>query len=240
LTEAQRREALRGELLRRVVAAQEAERQRIARELHDETGQSLTAIGLGLRGVRQSYSNDPEKASLNLRNLEGMAVSSLQELQRLIADLRPSHLDELGLPAALRWYAGELHARTELEVEVEISGAPRPITGAAKTALFRVAQEALTNVVKHAQATCVLVRLEFQDDSISLAVKDDGRGFQYQSSLDSNYTAWGLLGMRERASLLGGSFSVDTYPGAGTTVLVSLPYQEEGEVEYDHSLAAGG
>ena len=114
LQEAQRREALRGELLRQVVSAQEAERQRIARELHDATGQSLTAIGLGLRGVSNTLRLDTDKAAENLRQLEGLVARSLDELQRLIADLRPSHLDDLGLPAALRWYAGEVQSRVPL------------------------------------------------------------------------------------------------------------------------------
>ncbi|MBC8254518.1 MAG: hypothetical protein H8E35_10825, partial [Ardenticatenia bacterium] len=111
LHEAQRKEALRGELLRRVVAAQEAERQRIARELHDETGQALTALGLGLRGVSSALRQDEDRAASNLRQLEGMAVRSLDELRRLLDDLRPSHLDDLGLAAAIRWYVGELQER---------------------------------------------------------------------------------------------------------------------------------
>jgi signal transduction histidine kinase len=241
LDEARQREALRGELLKRVVAAQEAERQRIARELHDETGQALTAIGLGLRGVGANLRTDLEKSAQNLKNLERLAVSSLEELQHLISDLRPSHLDELGLLAALRWYASELRGRVDLDVQVEVQGAPHPISKAANTALFRVAQEALTNVVKHAHADCASVRLVFNEASVTLEVDDNGRGFDYEKASRANHTAWGLLGMRERASLLGGNFSLDSRLGTGTSVKVTLPYLEGGVAEDgDDSTAPGG
>jgi signal transduction histidine kinase len=155
LEEAQRREVVHRELLRRVVGAQEAERQRVARELHDETGQSLTALGLGLRGVTNILRQDADKAENNLRMLEGLVARSLDELQRLISDLRPSHLDDLGLPAALRWYTNEIQNRLPLKVNVEISGEPRELPAELKTAIFRVAQEALTNVIKHSDASNV-------------------------------------------------------------------------------------
>jgi signal transduction histidine kinase len=174
--EAERREALRGELYRRVVGAQETERQRIARELHDETGQSLTAIGMGMRAVGGTLRTDPEKASQRLRELENLVDRSLNELQRLIADLRPSHLDDLGLPAALRWYAGEVQTRTTLTIVVEVFGEPRPLPGAVNTALFRIAQEALTNVVRHAEAHSARVRLRFGETGIDLQITDDAEG----------------------------------------------------------------
>jgi signal transduction histidine kinase len=122
LTEAQQREELRGELLKRVVAAQEAERQRVGRELHDETGQALTAIGLGLRGAGSSLRQDVDKAAQTLRQLEDLVNASLTELQHLISDLRPSHLDDLGLDSTLRWYAGEVETRVPLKVHVDIKG----------------------------------------------------------------------------------------------------------------------
>ena len=116
LRESQQREALRGELFRRVVAAQESERQRMARDLHDETGQALTAIGLGLRGLESRLGRDPQQAVLTLQELQGLTADSLKELQNLMADLRPSHLDDLGLPAALRWYATKIEERAPLKV----------------------------------------------------------------------------------------------------------------------------
>ena len=223
LHEAQRREALRGELLRQVVSAQEAERQRIARELHDATGQSLTAIGLGLRGISNTLRQDTDKAAENLRQLEGLVARSLDELQRLIADLRPSHLDDLGLPAALRWYAGEVQSRVPLNVAVEINGEPRPIDPAANTALFRVAQEALTNVMKHAEATKAAVRLSYLPSVVMLQVEDDGCGFDVRAQ--AQRPAWGLLGMEERAALLGGYLAVQSQPGHGARIEMMIPYQ---------------
>jgi signal transduction histidine kinase len=222
LEEAERREALRGELLRQVVAAQEAERQRIARELHDATGQSLTALGLGLRGVATSLGEAPLPVRGKLRQLEQLAAGALDELRRLIADLRPSHLDDLGLPAALRWYAREVNQRSGLDVQVELCGDQRPLPTQMKIALFRVAQEALTNVVKHSGAAHARVLLTYGGQDATLAVEDDGVGFD-EAAQRPNRPAWGLLGMRERAELLGGHFQVDSVPGQGTRVTVVIP-----------------
>ncbi len=228
LQEAEKREALRGDLLRRVVAAQEAERQRIARELHDETGQELTAIGLGLRGVSRILAQNSELAAHNLRQLEELVARSLDELQRLIANLRPSHLDDLGLPAALRWWAGETQKLTTLNVTVEVVGQERPLASPVKTAIFRIAQEALTNVIKHAQAQNVAITLAYNRADVSIQVQDDGWGFDVERALsDERRQSWGLLGMRERASLLGGQFILDSRPGRGTRILVVIPYQTE-------------
>jgi signal transduction histidine kinase len=238
LHEAQRREALRGELLKQIVSAQEAERQRIARELHDATGQSLTAIGLGLRGISNTFRQDTDKAAENLRQLEGLVARSLDELQHLIADLRPSHLDDLGLPAALRWYAGEIQSRVPLSITVDINGEPCPIDSAANTALFRVAQEALTNVVKHAQATNVTVRLSYLPSMVMLQVEDDGCGFDVL--IQARRPAWGLLGMEERATLLGGHVAVKSQPGHGARIEMMIPYHPKPEVSDDDTAVARG
>ncbi|HLF27635.1 MAG TPA: sensor histidine kinase [Anaerolineae bacterium] len=227
LQEAERREALRGELLGRVVAAQETERQRIARELHDETGQALTAIGLGLRGVSTTLRQDADRAASNLRQLEGLVAHSLDELQRLITDLRPSHLDDLGLPAALRWYAAEVQQRVPLQVGVEVTGEQREIAPALKTALFRVAQEALTNVIRHAQADHAKVRLDYGPEAVTLQVEDDGRGFDIEAAANAHRPAWGLMGMEERTALVGGQLRLRSRLGAGTQVEVTLPYQDQ-------------
>ena len=240
LQEAQRREALRGELLRRVVEAQETERQRVGRELHDETGQALTAIGLGLRGIAGTIRQDVEKATTNLRQLERLIDHSLNELQRLITDLRPSHLDDLGLPAALRWYAGEVQSRSSLQVSVEVVGESRPLATEMKTTLFRIAQEALTNVVRHANADQVHLHLICGEETVSMQIEDDGCGFNLSDIAIAKRPAWGLEGMRERAALLGGEFSLKSAPRKGTRVEVVLPYAQKTEVNSDHSPASGG
>jgi signal transduction histidine kinase len=238
LHEAQRREALRGELLKQIVSAQEAERQRIARELHDVTGQSLTAIGLGLRGISHTLRQDTDKAAENVRQLEGFVARTLDELQHLIADLRPSHLDDLGLPAALRWYAGEVQNRVPLSITVDINGEPCPIDPAANTALFRVAQEALTNVVKHAQATKATVRLSYLPNVVILQVEDDGCGFDVRAQ--TQRPAWGLLGMEERATLLGGHVTIQSQPGRGAQIEMMIPYHPKPEVSDDDAAVARG
>jgi signal transduction histidine kinase len=223
LKEAEQRETLRGELLRQVVAAQEAERQRIARELHDETGQSLTALGLGLRGVGTYLRTDVDKAAHNLRQMEGMAAQSLDELRRLIDDLRPSHLDDLGLPAALRWYASEVEGRSELKIHVEAPTGPCVLPLQIKTALFRVAQEALTNIIKHAEAENAWIKVQRGDWDVWLEVWDDGKGFDQSQLGTRERSAWGLLGMRERVALCGGQFDLETALGQGTKISVAVP-----------------
>ncbi len=247
LEEAQRREALRGELLRRVVEAQEAERQRIARELHDETGQALSAAGLGLRGVSSMLCKDVDRASKNLHQLEELVARSLEELQHLIADLRPSHLDDLGLPATLRWWAGEIEKRGTLKVKVEVMGEERALSGPVRLALFRVAQEAVNNVIKHANATTTLIMMYYESNEITLRIEDNGCGFNVdnQNGNGEERPSWGLLGMNERASLLGGRFTVESMPGAGTNVLVTIPYHQldrtdqQSEVFNDHTVITG-
>jgi signal transduction histidine kinase len=238
LREAQRREALRGDLLRRIVAAQESERQRIARELHDETGQALTAIGLGLRGVATTVRQDVDKAALHLRQLEGLVATSLDELQRVIADLRPSHLDDLGLAAALRWYTGEVERRTSLNIDFEVKGDREELPMEVVTALFRVTQEALNNIVKHAEAQHASVYLIYGDEAAKVFVVDDGCGFDLKRQIGDRQS-WGLEGMRERASLIGGELDIYSKPGKGTQVEVTIPYiQPELEDEDDEDTVA--
>jgi signal transduction histidine kinase len=228
LKEAKQRETMRGELFKRVVAAQESERQRIARELHDETGQSLTAIGMGLRGLTSSLKTSTlERARQNLHELELLTTHSLDELQRLITDLRPSHLDDLGLSSALRWFANSLQERVKLVIHVEIRGEEISIASPVKIALFRITQEALTNVVKHAQANSARVVLKYADDSVHVRVTDDGHGFDMEAAGSSKRVSWGLKGMEERTSLLGGKFKVHSRPGEGTIIEVSIPYLQE-------------
>jgi signal transduction histidine kinase len=232
LEEARRREELRGELLRRVVAAQEAERQRIARELHDATGQSLTAIGLGLSSVLSSFQRrEAEQVEQRVHELLDLNSKTLDELRHLIADLRPSHLDDLGLPSTLRWYARDVQQRVPFAIHVELQGDERPLASAVNTALFRVAQEALTNIIKYAQARTAWIRLRYTAEEVKLQVEDDGIGFDTSTELLSRRSSWGLLGMQERAELLGGRFELSSNPGRGTCVEVIIPYQLQSEPE---------
>lgn len=242
LKESQQREVLRGELFRRIVAAQESERQRIARDLHDETGQSLTAIGLGLRGLESRMTRDPTQAAATLHELQTLTADSLQELQRLMTDLRPSHLDDLGLSAALRWYAGKLEERYPLRISVEIGGDERPLDDAAKIATFRIVQEALNNVLKHSEARHASIHLDFTEKGMRAAVRDDGCGFdlkRLQAIQSSSRPSLGLAGMQERAALLGGMVEVQSKPGQGTLVEAFIPYHGESEGEDADPAATG-
>ncbi|MBN2385837.1 MAG: sensor histidine kinase [Anaerolineales bacterium] len=248
LREAEQREALRGEMVKRVIDAQESERQRIARELHDETGQALTAIGLGLRGLTTALQSarprkgtaGPSRADQTLHQLQNLTAHSLTELQRLIADLRPSHLDDLGLHSALRWYSHDLGERAAIKVEVEFKGEERELPPQVKTALFRISQEALTNAVKHALADHVRVTLYYAPETVSLRITDDGQGFDLPAARLSQRISWGLKNMEERATLLGGRFTIRSRPGQGTTVEISIPIQAPQEENDDDPSAAGG
>jgi signal transduction histidine kinase len=235
-------------LFGRVVAAQEAERQRIARDLHDETGQSLTAIGMGLRGLSGRLSSRNKEALGMLHKLETLTADSLKELQLLISDLRPSHLDDLGLSAALRWYAGRIQEHSTIGVRVDIIGEECDLDAAAKIAIFRIIQESLNNIIKHAHATHANIYLRFEEKNVRINVRDNGIGFDLERAKQQRASrpSLGLAGMQERAALLGGTVSVQSRPGLGTEVEALIPYQhsEAGfhrlEVKDDHTNTTGG
>ena len=233
---AQEREKRLGELLHQVVEAQEMERQRIARELHDATGQSLTAVALGLRGVESTLANNPAKAVAQLQELKVYSTDALGELRHIIADLRPSQLDDLGLVAALQWYVQEFEKRYRASAEFVLEGERRRLPQEYEIVLFRIAQEALTNIGKHAHASKASVRLEFEPGQIRLTICDNGRGFDPEKALRERRPAgWGLVGMQERALLLGGNFQIDSNPGEGTCIQVTAPLFLEVENVQDSS-----
>lgn len=228
LEESQHREAMRGELFRRVVAAQESERQRIARDLHDETGQSLTAIGMGLRGLSGKVARNKEALG-TLQKLESLTADSLKELQRLISDLRPSHLDDLGLPAALRWYTGRIQEHASVSIRVDIHGEEQELDEAIKITIFRIIQEALNNIIKHSQASNVNIHLRYEEKKVRISIQDNGIGFDpdHVQQRRTSRPSLGLAGMEERAALLGGNVSIQSRPGYGTEVEAVIPYREK-------------
>ena len=227
--EVQEREALRGELYRRIVSAQERERQRIARELHDGTGQMLTGLGLGLKAASERVHDDPEQASQQLVELKNLNAHALQELRDLISDLRPSILDDLGLVPALQAQVKEFQARTGVDAGLMADGHRRRLPSEIETVIFRIVQESLTNVAKHANARHVLVRLIFDLSAVQLIVTDDGCGFDPEEALSAGggeRRAWGLLGIQERITLVGGGCEIVSQPGKGTTVRAWAPIDE--------------
>lgn len=218
--------------LHQVVNAQESERQRVARELHDATGQSLTAVALGLRGLEtalEAGSTPAAALSAQVRELKNFSTNAIGELRQIIADLRPSLLDDMGLVAALEWYVQNFQQRQNLTARLTVAGASRRLPPEVETVLFRIAQEALTNVAKHARASQVSVQLKMTPAEVILVIEDDGVGFDARKLLASNAsrTAWGLLGIQERTILMGGDCSIIATPGHGTLVEVKLPVLQE-------------
>jgi len=229
--ERQERERWRGYYLQRIMSAQEEERKRIARELHDETEQALASLMVGLRNVEEA--STPDEMSHRLNDLRNIAASTLESVRRLALELRPSALDDLGLEAALRRHVQDYMARFKIQVEPQVNGLEkRRLSSEIETAVYRIVQEALTNVAKYAQAQHVSIVLEIRetggDDSreqLSLIVEDDGRGFDVENMLRSSIAEdrLGVYGMRERAELLGGTLTVESQEQGGTTVYVRIP-----------------
>jgi signal transduction histidine kinase len=219
LAEQERLIGLRAELLHRTVQAQELERQRIAYELHDETGQTLTTLGLGLRSLAHTIPDDPEKSLQKVKKLEEVATVGIANLQRMVYGLHPPQLDELGLMAALRWYAQEVNERADLNVTVTGSGNVEQIPDEVRLVLFRIAQEAITNTIRHAQASQVDVNVDVSQSEVSLVISDNGKGFNVDAVLGgSELNCLGLLGMIERATLIGGDCRILSSPGHGVTI----------------------
>jgi signal transduction histidine kinase len=204
------------EAMRRVVAGQELERTRLARELHDETGQALTSILLGLRTLQEA--TNPEAALENVREL---VVSTLQDVRRLAIELRPSALDDYGLVPALERLTATVSEQGGPVVDIEAQLGDTRLPGEVETALYRIVQEALTNAMKHAEAGSVSVTLTRTQDSVTVVIEDDGRGIEPTRG-DSD-SGLGLAGMRERLALLNGRLRIESSPDAGTTVVAEVP-----------------
>jgi signal transduction histidine kinase len=227
--DAQEHEKRLGDLLHQVVDAQEAERQRIALELHDATGQSLTAVALGLRGVEAMLQDDPTKVSQQIGELRKFSTDALGELRRIISDLRPSQLDDLGLVAAIQWYVQEFEKLYKIPTRFTREGDDR-LVSEYESVLFRIIQEGLTNVAKHARASQASIHLDLNPPEVVLTIQDDGQGFDLDRVLQSDRpVGWGLMGIQERALLLGGHCDIDSSPGEGSLIRVRAPLVTERE-----------
>ena len=204
--------------LRRAVTAQELERRRLARELHDETGQALTSILLGLRTLERASGREARDEAL--ADLRQLVVSTLHEVRRLAVELRPTALDDFGLVPALRRLGESTREATGLDVQVEAWLGRERLASEVETAVYRFVQEALTNVAKHACAHRVSVVLTRKNGSVSVVIEDDGKGFDTAAGTGDGL---GLIGMRERVQLLDGRLSVESSAGTGTTLVLELP-----------------
>jgi signal transduction histidine kinase len=207
-------------LLHYTVAAQEEERARIARELHDETAQLLTAISLNLATLRSQPLHGKDNQKL-LERLQELSRQMSHGIYRLVHDLRPAQLDDLGLVAALRYLADETKQRLNLAVVVNVFGSQQRLDRLVETVFFRVAQEALTNVARHAQVQEALVNLIYEEQQVILQVIDRGTGFDLLASKPED--GWGLAGMRERADSIDGVLKVISSPNSGTMVELTVP-----------------
>ena len=204
--------------VRRVVEAQELERARLARELHDETGQALTSILLGLKSLDDRAVEDGDRAAVS--ELRELVVSTLQNVRRLAVELRPATLDDFGLVPAIERLRDVVEEQRGISVDVGSNLADARLPPEMETALYRIVQEAFTNVLKHAAASRVSVRLDRGADALTLTVHDDGKGFDPTMVREGSL---GLVGMHERVALLGGHLTIESSEDAGTMVKAKVP-----------------
>jgi signal transduction histidine kinase len=210
-------ERVERDTMRRTVAAQEAERRRLARELHDETGQALTSILLGLGGLEDTIADDTARAAV--AGVRDLVVRTLQDVRQLAVELRPKVLDDFGLVPALERLTQTLAEQTGLDLEL-LARIDDRLPEETETALYRIVQEALTNIVKHASAEHVSIVLGKGERMVTVLIEDDGRGFDPATTREDGF---GLAGMRERVALLGGTLKLESRKNAGTTIKVEVP-----------------
>ena len=226
-SESKQKEELRGQLLSSIISAQEEERKRISRELHDESGQTLTAAIMNVEAIESLV---PAKESVLREKIQGVKAlisHTLEDIRRMTHDLRPMALDDLGLASAIRAYSKNRLEAIGIQVQFDSKGlnASRRLSPAIETALFRIIQEAANNIVKHADAHKVGIHLSVENEIIKATVEDDGKGFEPDSvfASGSSRQSLGLLGIKERVALLGGSFTIRSRRHQGTRLIVEIP-----------------
>ena len=214
------------ELLGKVMTAQEEERTRLARELHDAIGQSLTAIIMTTAIVEKSLPPGYPRSRQKLAKVRSIAAQALKDLRNLIYDLRPETLDDLGLGLALRTQAQKHLEPAGVKVQLKTSGLKERLPPEMEIVIFRVVQEAITNIARHAQASEAHISLTLKTDRLMVRVEDDGVGFDPDYIMNGERQAWGLRGMEERITLLGGKFYIGSKPGSGTLLLAEVPLEQ--------------
>jgi signal transduction histidine kinase len=208
-------------LAARLQLVREEERTSVAREIHDELGQACTAIKMDLALIGRKATKRQTQLQTKVLSAMQLADNMISSLRRIASELRPGTLDDLGLTAALEWQAQEFQSRTGIQCNVILPHEPLTLDPERSTAIFRIFQESLTNVARHAQATRVVARLEAKADALILEVRDNGKGFNAQEPRARR--SLGLVGMQERALLLNGELNVEGVPGAGTTMTLRIP-----------------
>lgn len=225
------KERLRGELLSRLIHAHEEERFRIARELHDQVSQSLTGLTMSLTAAEETGITDPARARAVVGSIRDVAEGTLEEVRKIIFDLRPTLLDDLGLIPAVRHYARTLLEAQGMEVRFQAAGfGQQRLPSAVETTVFRVGQEAITNVARHSHARVVTIGVTLSDGVVRLEVADDGVGFDAAAlRASTGRRRLGIAGMEERVTLLGGVLEIRSSPGMGTTVTMTVPVAGAGQ-----------
>ncbi|UOF92073.1 PAS domain-containing sensor histidine kinase [Fodinisporobacter ferrooxydans] len=215
-----------------VIQAQEEERKRVSRDLHDGVGQALYSIVIGLQLLQNQVVNEDVKNYLE--DVHQMTIRALEEVKSLAVELRPSALDDLGLIPAIRSYSKRFEQTFGIETELEVSGPMRRYASSVETALYRICQEAMTNAVKYADTDKIHIRLRDEGHLLELQIADKGQGFDV-NQIEIQGTGLGLYGMSERAHLLGGQLDIQSSIGEGTCISVSVPLSERGEPIYENS-----
>jgi two-component system sensor histidine kinase UhpB len=209
------------QLPRQILQAQEAERHRLARDLHDEAAQALTSLLVHLRLLERAHT--PEEAQGRVHELRQLTAQALEEVRRVALDLRPTILDDLGLGPALAWRVDELNKVDGMNATIQITGLDDRLPREIELVLYRVGQEALSNVARHARATQVTVWLQRQPDGVMLTIADNGRGFDPTAPRCDDGHGLGLLGMRERLGMIGGELQIRSTAGQGTEIVACAP-----------------
>ena len=223
--ELEHKEELRGEVLQEAILAQEEERKRIARELHDQTSQVLTGASAMIEASIAGLPWGTEEVKTRLKETRLSLTNMLVDVRNIIYELRPTMLDDLGLVAAARWHAEEYLERAGVKAHVETKGRKRKLPTKTETALFRILQESTTNIVKHAKAKNARIKLEFRKNLFILSIEDDGKGFDLKKQTTARHKkrGMGLPNMRERVEILDGHFTIESQRGDGTRITVSIP-----------------
>ncbi len=228
--EVQRKEKIRGELLQELLSIQEEERKRIARELHDETSQVLASLTASLEAAAGMLPGNVDKSKALVKKAQALSVDILDEINRLIYELRPALLDDWGLMAAVKWLADNRLGAAGVEVNFKTVGRERRLQPQLEATLFRVIQEAVNNIARHAQAKHASISLRFMKKAVEVRIGDDGRGFDVEEAISSKDRprGLGLLGMKERVELANGTLSIRSHPdGGGTEIDVKISLNRE-------------
>jgi len=227
--------------LSQIIEAQENERRRISRELHDEIGQALYAIKFNLEMIDKDLPQQTPLLRGRLGEAKSLASQTLTSMRQLALDLRPAMLDELGLIPTLRWYIQNFSNRLGIGSSFETIGLEEKLSPEIETAFYRIVQEALNNIAKHAQADRVEISLVKKDSRIYASIQDNGRGFDLDKVLhpESPERGFGIVGIQERVSLLGGQLEIQSRPGFGTVISIEIPYEKVKNGDEEDTSSAG-